>query len=204
MTVSWTKHRFSGGLLVLDATNTVVLRGDPARSFDRFEDPAEIARFAAAASGFRSAELGGRRLVVPDLRCDRAGRSSRSGKPPIGCSAQAAAAGRSRPRISPNFCAPARPVSTTSAERVGAAGMPFGDPSRPIALRGGACRFGAVAAGGRCLEEAQDLPELQLAVPRQEPQFQPAVVRHVGLRQPPQGEAPLSNAARRPEEVVHA
>ena len=59
MTVAWTKHRFSGGLLVLDATNTVVLRGDPVRSFDRFADPSEIARFAAAARGFRSAEFEG-------------------------------------------------------------------------------------------------------------------------------------------------
>ena len=62
MTVSWTKHRFSGGLLILDATNTVVLRGDPVRSFDRFEDVAEMARFADAAGGFRSSELGGRGL----------------------------------------------------------------------------------------------------------------------------------------------
>ena len=38
MPVVWNKHRFSGGLLILDATNTVVLRGDAARSFDRFED----------------------------------------------------------------------------------------------------------------------------------------------------------------------
>ena len=49
MTVSWTQHRFSGGVLALDTANTVVLRGDPARSFDRFDDPAEIARFAEAA-----------------------------------------------------------------------------------------------------------------------------------------------------------
>lgn len=66
MAVSWTKHRFSGGLLVLDTANTVVLRGDPARTFDRFADPAEIARFASAASGFRTAELGARALSVDD------------------------------------------------------------------------------------------------------------------------------------------
>ena len=53
MTVAWTKHRFSGGLLVLDAANTVVLRGDPGNSFDRFADPSEIERFTEAASTYR-------------------------------------------------------------------------------------------------------------------------------------------------------
>ncbi|MEI9419361.1 hypothetical protein O7A61_31410, partial [Mesorhizobium sp. Cs1321R2N1] len=64
MTVAWTPHRFTGGLLALDTANTVVLRGDPARTFDRFDDPAEIARFADAATGFRAVELGDRRLAV--------------------------------------------------------------------------------------------------------------------------------------------
>jgi predicted RNA-binding Zn ribbon-like protein len=68
MAVSWTKHRFAGGALALDTANTVVLRCDPSRTFDRFEDPAEIARFASAASGFRSGELGGRTLVVDDAK----------------------------------------------------------------------------------------------------------------------------------------
>ncbi|RVB59460.1 hypothetical protein EN906_31615, partial [Mesorhizobium sp. M7A.F.Ca.CA.004.06.1.1] len=63
MTVSWTPHRFTGGLLALDTANTVVLRGDPGRTFDRFDDPAEIARFADAASRFRAAELGDRPLA---------------------------------------------------------------------------------------------------------------------------------------------
>lgn len=66
MAVSWTRHRFSGGTLALDATNTVVHRGDALRSFDRFDDPAEIPRFAAAARGFRAAELGHRDLSVRD------------------------------------------------------------------------------------------------------------------------------------------
>ncbi|RJG43972.1 CGNR zinc finger domain-containing protein [Mesorhizobium sp. DCY119] len=65
MTVSWTRHRFSGGVLALDVTNTVVHRGDPVRSFDRFEDAAELPRFAAAASGFRAAELSARPLIAP-------------------------------------------------------------------------------------------------------------------------------------------
>ncbi|WP_432286941.1 CGNR zinc finger domain-containing protein [Aminobacter sp. BA135] len=66
MAVSWTQHRFSGGVLALDTANTVVLRGDAARSFDRFDEPMEIARFAAAASGFRADELKGRALAAPD------------------------------------------------------------------------------------------------------------------------------------------
>jgi predicted RNA-binding Zn ribbon-like protein len=66
MAVTWTRHRFSGGALALDAANTVVLRGDAARAFDRFEDPAEIALFAEAATNFRAEELGGRALAVTD------------------------------------------------------------------------------------------------------------------------------------------
>jgi predicted RNA-binding Zn ribbon-like protein len=50
-------------MLILDATNTVVLRGDAVRSFDRFEDTVELVRFADAASDQRSKELRGRRLV---------------------------------------------------------------------------------------------------------------------------------------------
>src|SRR6187401_1081550 len=65
MTVAWTQHRFSGGILALDTTNTVVHRCDPQRRSDRFEDPAEIARFAAAASVFRRDEIG-RPLTVSD------------------------------------------------------------------------------------------------------------------------------------------
>jgi predicted RNA-binding Zn ribbon-like protein len=66
MAVSWTRHRFSGGVLALDTANTVIYRGDPARSFDRFDDPVEIARFAAAARGFRATELVHRDLAVAD------------------------------------------------------------------------------------------------------------------------------------------
>ena len=65
MSVHWTAHRFSGGALALDTANTVVLRGRP-EEFDRFADVEEIARFAEAASHYRSDELGGRRLAVAD------------------------------------------------------------------------------------------------------------------------------------------
>lgn len=63
MVVSWTPHRFSGGALALDVTNTVVLRGD-ARGFDRFADASEIPRFAAVATRERAAELDGTVLTV--------------------------------------------------------------------------------------------------------------------------------------------
>ncbi|TGP29268.1 hypothetical protein EN871_34930, partial [bacterium M00.F.Ca.ET.228.01.1.1] len=66
MTISWSPHRFTGGTLAPDTANTVVLRNDPERTFDRFDDPAEIARFAEAASGFRATELGGRPLKAPE------------------------------------------------------------------------------------------------------------------------------------------
>lgn len=65
MTVQWTQHRFAGGVLALDTANTVVLRGD-ARGFDRFDEAAEIGRFAEAASIYRAEELGERRLCVKD------------------------------------------------------------------------------------------------------------------------------------------
>jgi predicted RNA-binding Zn ribbon-like protein len=67
MSVAWTAHRFSGGVLALDTTNTVVLRNDPARRFDRFDEPEEIAHFAAAASLFRADEIG-RPLAVSNAR----------------------------------------------------------------------------------------------------------------------------------------
>jgi predicted RNA-binding Zn ribbon-like protein len=131
MAVSWTKHRFSGGLLVLDTTNTVVLRGDPAHSFDRFEDTAEIARFAEAAGGFRSTELGGRRLSfqasdtaarqVVALR-EAADRLFR----------EAVSTGDIRTAHLPDYLRACAACLDGSAERVGAEGMPFGDPSRPI------------------------------------------------------------------------
>lgn len=66
MTVEWTAHRFSGGRLVLDIANSVVLRGEPSRSFDRFADAAELPQFAAAATVHRADELGGVRLVCHD------------------------------------------------------------------------------------------------------------------------------------------
>jgi predicted RNA-binding Zn ribbon-like protein len=77
MAVEWTPHRFSGGVLALDTTNTVVLRGDPARRFDRFDDPAEIARFADAAA-FSAAPTTRRAAIVGG----RSGGNTREGASP--------------------------------------------------------------------------------------------------------------------------
>jgi predicted RNA-binding Zn ribbon-like protein len=131
MAVSWTKHRFSGGLLVLDTTNTVVLRGDPARSFDRFEDTAEIARFAAAAEGFRSSELGGRGLFFQPsdaaarqiiLLREAADRLFR----------EAVVTGVIQTAHLPEFLRACATCLDDNTEDVGADGAPFGDPARPI------------------------------------------------------------------------
>jgi len=132
MTVSWIPHRFTGGVLALDTANTVVLRGDPMRTFDRFEDPAEIARFAAAAGTFRAAELGGRALAAPDPRVvapvvlavreatDRLFRgAARQGAP--------AAAD-----MAPFLRACADGIEGAAGERLGGPEKPFGDPSTPL------------------------------------------------------------------------
>ncbi|HEY5818590.1 MAG TPA: CGNR zinc finger domain-containing protein [Mesorhizobium sp.] len=62
MAATWVQHRFSGGVLALDLANTVVLRGDPAHSFDRLDDPTELPCFAEAAGRFRQDELRGAML----------------------------------------------------------------------------------------------------------------------------------------------
>ena len=133
MTVSWTPHRFSGGLLALDTANTVVLRGDAARSFDRFADPAEIARFAEAAGTFRADELGGRRLEAPDPQriasvvlsireaTDRLFRAS--------VQEGALCTGRM-----PDFLRACADGLSGHAEKLGTAGRPFGDPATPLAF----------------------------------------------------------------------
>jgi predicted RNA-binding Zn ribbon-like protein len=47
---TWTPHRFSGGRLVLDVCNTVILRHDSSRSLDRLSTPEHLASFPAAAT----------------------------------------------------------------------------------------------------------------------------------------------------------
>ncbi len=61
----WNAHRFSGGRLALDVTNTIVCRGDPIRRADRFAQPENIEVFASAATALRSAEVGGMAITAP-------------------------------------------------------------------------------------------------------------------------------------------
>ncbi|RUY70257.1 hypothetical protein EN962_29645, partial [Mesorhizobium sp. M7A.F.Ca.CA.001.09.2.1] len=133
MTVSWTPHRFTGGLLALDTANTVVLRGDPGRTFDRFEDPAEIARFADAASRFRAAELGERPLAV----------ASPVAIAPVVLSIREATDRLFRGAVSkgavatadlPGFLSACAEGLAGSRTEIGAPGRPFGDPLTPIAF----------------------------------------------------------------------
>ncbi|KUM25951.1 hypothetical protein AU467_23390 [Mesorhizobium loti] len=133
MTVSWTPHRFTGGILALDTANTVVLRNDPEKTFDRFDDPGEIARFAEAASGFRAAELGGRRLQAPEP----------GGIAPVVLSIREATDRLFRHAIEkgaiaaghlPDFLTACASGLTGSNTEIGAPGRPFGDPATPIAF----------------------------------------------------------------------
>ncbi|MET2829358.1 CGNR zinc finger domain-containing protein [Mesorhizobium shangrilense] len=133
MTVSWTPHRFTGGLLALDTANTVVLRGDPQKTFDRFDNPQEIARFADAASGFRTTELGGRRLEAPSPQAIA----------PVVVSIREATDRLFRGAVSkgavatgdlPGFLRACAEGLAGSRTEVGAPGRPFGDPAKPIAF----------------------------------------------------------------------
>jgi predicted RNA-binding Zn ribbon-like protein len=133
MTVSWIPHRFAGGLLALDTANTVVLRGDPQKTFDRFEDAAEIARFAEAASIFRASELGGRRLQAPEPQkiaplvmvireaTDRLFRG-------------AVSRGFLDTGEMPEFLNACATGLSGSATQIGMPKKPFGDPATPIAF----------------------------------------------------------------------
>lgn len=133
MTVSWTPHRFTGGILALDTANTVVLRGDPDKTFDRFDDPAEIARFADAASVFRAVELCGRRLTAPSPReiapvvlsiretTDRLFRG-------------AVSKGALATSCLPGFLKACADGLSGSPTEIGAPGKPYGDPATPIAF----------------------------------------------------------------------
>ncbi|MBZ9873279.1 CGNR zinc finger domain-containing protein [Mesorhizobium sp. BR1-1-9] len=133
MTVSWTLHRFTGGLLALDTANTVVLRADPERTFDRFDDPREIARFADAASGFRAAELGGRRLAV----------SAPAAIAPVVLAIREATDRLFRRTVSKGvvatdhlsgFLGACADGLAGSRTEIAAPGKPFGDPATPIAF----------------------------------------------------------------------
>ena len=69
----WTPHRFSGGRLVLDICNTVILRHDVVRSLDRFAIQEQLEAFPAAAAkmsqeNWSFADLAGQFGNVKELR----------------------------------------------------------------------------------------------------------------------------------------
>src|SRR5437899_5906020 len=133
MTVAWTPHRFTGGILALDTANTVVLRNDPEKTFDRFDDPAEIARFAEAASGFRAAELGGRRLQATEPN-DIAPLVLSISEATYRLFRHAVAKGAIAAGHLPDFLTACASGLAGSSTEIGAPGQPFGDPATPIAF----------------------------------------------------------------------
>ncbi len=186
MAVAWTQHRFSGGT----AGARHHQHGRPARRsgalLRSLRRPGRDRPLRRGGRAFRGDELGGRRAFRRPMptRLRRHGRRYR-GRRPTGCSVggRHRAAG-SRP-LHPAVPARLRGRARRQRELCRAPGTPFGEPARRSAsrrrLRSRRCR----CSHGDALQEGQDLSELQLAVPRQEPQFQPALVRHGGLRQPP-------------------
>jgi len=133
MAVDWTPHRFSGGVLALDTTNTVVLRNDPARSFDRFDDHSEIARFAEVASVQRAGELGGRRLAVDDAKAI-SGTVIRLRESTDRLFRKATLAGALDTAELSRFLSACASALDGRGEAVGEVGRPFGDPSTPMAF----------------------------------------------------------------------
>ena len=103
MAVSWTKHRFSGGVLALDTANTVVLRGDRAQFLRPFRGSVRRLRVSPRRPrDFAAAELGGRALVVPRPEAWRRG-CWRTGRRPTVCSAPPRGRRASRPRTASGF-----------------------------------------------------------------------------------------------------
>jgi predicted RNA-binding Zn ribbon-like protein len=157
MTVSWIKHRFAGGLLALDTANTVVLRGHAGKTFDRFDDADEIARFADAASIFRVEELGDRKLEAPNPRqiasqvlaireaTDRLFRGAVS------------TGGMAADNISALLTACAAGLHG-KREQVGQPGRPFGDPSTPIAFEAALAVSALSLLGGDSLARMRICP----------------------------------------------
>jgi predicted RNA-binding Zn ribbon-like protein len=133
MAVAWTEHRFAGGALALDAANTVVLRNDPDRTFDRFADAREIGRFAEAASLFRAEELGGRTVQASDPGAASATVLAIRDATDALCRASALGAQTDGPLLASFLVACAHGLK---GERggIGDAEKPFGDGTTPLAL----------------------------------------------------------------------
>lgn len=133
MAVSWIPHRFVGGVLALDTANTVVLRIDPRKTFDRFEDKAEIARFAEAASLFRAEELGGRALqALEPVRIAPAVLAIREATDRL--FRDAVREGAIDTAALPPLLEACALGLAGATEKIGAAAAPFGDPATPIAF----------------------------------------------------------------------
>lgn len=66
MDFTWTKHRFSGGLLALDLANTVVHPHDPLRRIDRLSVAQSVTDFVSAAVEFRGDELSAGTVSAPE------------------------------------------------------------------------------------------------------------------------------------------
>jgi predicted RNA-binding Zn ribbon-like protein len=65
---AWTAHRFSGGLLVLDVCNSVILRHDAEKREDRMADAAALAAFPTAAKKLcAEKDLAGRVQMAADI-----------------------------------------------------------------------------------------------------------------------------------------
>ena len=154
MTVAWTQHRFSGGVLALDTTNTVVHRCDPSRRFDRFDDtgrnPALRGRGLDVPPARRSAAAGGRPMP---RRCGRNGART-AGIDRCAVSPAGVPASRSMQARWPTF------LRACAAALDGQPGT-FGERRRAVrrgrlaaAVRDGAGGFGAVAARRRQSQES--------------------------------------------------
>ncbi len=116
---------------MLDTTNTVVLRGDAARSFDRFADREEIARFAEAAGTFRAAELCGRKLFFDESEA-AADRVIALREAADGLFRRAVLSSRLDTALLPPVLRAAASCLDGASEMIGGAEQPFGDPATPL------------------------------------------------------------------------
>ena len=136
MAVSWTQHRFSGGLLALDTTNTVVLRGDPVRSLRSLRGPGRDRALRRRRVGVsRATNSAGRLLAVADAERSRAHGAGDPRERPTGCSARPARGGPLE--AAPSARVPARlrgRRSTASAELSARRGSRSATGARPIAF----------------------------------------------------------------------
>ena len=130
---------------------------DAARGFDRFADPAEIARFAEAAGTFRADELGGRRLEAQDpQRIAPVVLSIREATDRL-FRASAQEGGLDAARMSDFLKACADGLSG-SAEKLGMEGRPFGDPAKPLAFEAALAVSALSLLGGSVISRLRICP----------------------------------------------